>query len=544
MEQSTRSGQAGLPPRRTVWEKVASFIRGVLNKPWLVTFLSILGLKNLVRVLVCPTVERYLHRAAELKSIVEQLTTIHGSVQFNEGQCRLLSKRLTDCVDHADVEILLRKSSGESCKLVLEELCRAAKEAEILVQDCCKQPWVKAAIKLADPKESFFLRIAELERCRTVLDIHIKLHQGVIFPHQVEGFLQEAHIKCERKFVTEIYPEVEIKALEDKDMLVKKLEREKISGSSEDERYMADSMLQRCQKLSPQRHHLFKMSPRMDLVNKMATNVARVATFGDFFARKSYELGEKKKFEEEAEILACHPHPNIVPLICCSVDPRLKRCFLLMELMSEDLDTTITRRMGTAVSEKCPFKLSEAVDILLQVAQVMLYLFQKGVLHRDVKTSNILIRNVLDSDIGKQYLHIKLADFGEAKICTTCCDQTRNKGTTRYMAPELLSVQNRNVEPMDQSKADVFSFGLMVYEVYTGTLPFLEVSTVSGIRDLKATEEKLKQSIVLPSTCPDRLATLIRRCVEFEVSKRPSWSDICKELRHLKWLGLVGEHKS
>jgi len=96
-----------------------------------------------------------------------------------------------------------------------------------------------------------------------------------------------------------------------------------------------------------------------------------------------------------------------------------------------------------------------------QMIDALSYLHKNGIVHQDLKTENILI----DSD-----LNLKVADFGFA--CNKSINQLHCfKGTKTYMAPEI-----KERKTYDGTKTDIFSLGMILFIIVTGTLPFLEAS--------------------------------------------------------------------
>jgi hypothetical protein len=102
-----------------------------------------------------------------------------------------------------------------------------------------------------------------------------------------------------------------------------------------------------------------------------SATVHKVTWLGKDFAEKCFHAPENEEIRE-ASLLAGLSHPNILPLFCYATGDY--RCSLVMELMDEDLHSLMTRRLGNEETLDAPFKLLEAVDIMLQVAEGMNYL--------------------------------------------------------------------------------------------------------------------------------------------------------------------------
>jgi serine/threonine protein kinase len=190
--------------------------------------------------------------------------------------------------------------------------------------------------------------------------------------------------------------------------------------------------------------------------------------------------------------------------------------------------------------------LEESVDIMLQVAEAMKHIHEKRILHRDLKSHNILVKYAK----GKGVLHVKVADFGiskEQEHSSTYSCQSMNMGTTRWMAPEVIAAPGQaqsssgSVEvPKYPFKSDIYSFGMLCYEILTGKDPFWDIGSLSQVKK-KILRGKHPR---LPHMCPGDLETLIVRCWKLEASARPSFVEICKELQYLQWYIFLGMLRS
>jgi serine/threonine protein kinase len=158
-----------------------------------------------------------------------------------------------------------------------------------------------------------------------------------------------------------------------------------------------------------------------------------------------------ERFTREAKALASLNHPNIVAIHDFGVHDGVP--YLLME----HVDGTPLRKMLAAKK----LTAEQALDVVPQICDALQYAHARGVVHRDVKPENILI----DRE-GR----VKIADFGLAKLAAV--EQTRITrtnmlmGTPHYMAPE----QIENPSTVDH-RADIYSLGVIFYEMLTGELP-------------------------------------------------------------------------
>ncbi len=158
------------------------------------------------------------------------------------------------------------------------------------------------------------------------------------------------------------------------------------------------------------------------------------------------------RFEREAQALALLNHPNIVQVYHVGKTDRFY--YFLMEYV-EGVNLRQAIGEGNLSSE-------EALTIVPQICSALQYAHNQGIVHRDIKPENIL----LDKD-GK----IKITDFGLAKMVNSnqegfLTGTQQVMGTFHYMAPEQLQ-ETRNVD----HRADIYSLGVIFYELLTGQLP-------------------------------------------------------------------------
>jgi serine/threonine protein kinase len=156
------------------------------------------------------------------------------------------------------------------------------------------------------------------------------------------------------------------------------------------------------------------------------------------------------RFLQEARIQAKLVHPNIVNLL--NFVEEAGSFYLVMEFIEGETLEALIRRVGLIPPER-------TTAISQQVLNALAFAHQKGVIHRDIKPSNIMITKA-----GI----VKITDFGIAKIMGAGHHTATGirPGTLWYMSPEQVKG-----ETLD-SRADIYSFGVMLYEMVTGKLPF------------------------------------------------------------------------
>jgi eukaryotic-like serine/threonine-protein kinase len=169
----------------------------------------------------------------------------------------------------------------------------------------------------------------------------------------------------------------------------------------------------------------------------------------------------RRRFEREARAIAALKHPNIVQVF--DFGEVNDTCYLVMEYVDgNDLTNYLRAHPG-------PMPLKETRIILQDVANALEYAHQQGVVHRDVKPSNILLEVITDAGASPFPYRAILTDFGIAKLVSekVSITGTEMMGTLDYIAPE----QIQSAKTVDHT-ADIYALGVLAYRMLTGVLPF------------------------------------------------------------------------
>jgi serine/threonine protein kinase len=276
---------------------------------------------------------------------------------------------------------------------------------------------------------------------------------------------------------------------------------------------------------------LFKLVvPTSEVLGSGAMAIVRKAMWlrTDVAQKTFYGVGEEDSTLKETLLLAKLHHPNITSMFASANVMHRPGFSIIMELMDEDLFSMMQRKLEEN-DGNLPFTTLESIDIMLQVGEGVNYLHNNNIEHKDLKSFKILVKNVKVGKLETGFVQAKVADFGlDMTKERQFFNLTFNRGTNRWKAPEMLK-RNGKLQPVQHPfKHDAYSFGMVCYEILTGDMPF---STIDG-----SYERMVMKGIhpSLPNHCPLVLQDLIIRCWNDDPNKRPSFQDICLELKYMK----------
>ncbi|KAK8622253.1 hypothetical protein V6N13_117176 [Hibiscus sabdariffa] len=273
-------------------------------------------------------------------------------------------------------------------------------------------------------------------------------------------------------------------------------------------------------------------SRHLKLENKVASG-----SYGDLYkgTYRSQEVAVKilkperiddihKDFAQEVFIMRKVRHKNVVQFIgACTKSPNL--CivtenvnvrffltaffvFLSAEFMSGgSVYDYLHKQRGV-------FKLPTLLKVAIDVSKGMNYLHQNNIIHRDLKAANLLMD---ENEV------VKVADFGVARVKSQSGVMTAETGTYRWMAPEIIEHK-----PYDH-KADVFSFGIMLWELLTGKLPYEYLTPLQAA--VGVVQKGLRPTI--PKHSNPKLSQLLERCWQQDPTLRPDFSEIIEILQKI-----------
>ena len=237
----------------------------------------------------------------------------------------------------------------------------------------------------------------------------------------------------------------------------------------------------------------------------------------------------RARFDREAQSIAALNHPNIVTIH--SVEESDGVLFLTMEYVD-----------GKPLSDLIPrggLPLARFLNVSIPLADAISAAHQKGIAHRDLKPANVMV-----TTDGR----VKVLDFGLAKLVEAApveaaatglptapvTGEGRIVGTVAYMSPE-----QAEAKPVDH-RSDIFSLGVMLYELATGERPFRGDTSISVISSI--VKDSPRAITELNQTQPRDLAQIVRRCLVKDPSRRYQTAvDLRNELEEVKQLLESGE---
>jgi serine/threonine protein kinase len=222
------------------------------------------------------------------------------------------------------------------------------------------------------------------------------------------------------------------------------------------------------------------------------------------FAKELAQGAARQRFLQEARVVGQLSHPSIMTLHDMGIDEPTQTPYLVMEyLEGQPLDRIL---------EKGSLPFPKACAWAAEIACALGIAHRKGVIHGDVKPANVLITND-----GR----IKLMDFGMARLASHDTGASPLLGTPAYWCPEQILGK-----PQD-SRSDLFSLGVVLYEMVTGKRPF-DADSLQGICGRVLSSTPLPASHANPSV-PASFDGIIVRCLAKDPAARYATAEILAE---------------
>ncbi|KAL6524882.1 hypothetical protein OROMI_030475 [Orobanche minor] len=214
----------------------------------------------------------------------------------------------------------------------------------------------------------------------------------------------------------------------------------------------------------------------------------------------------QREFAQEVYILRKVRHKNVVQFIgACTRPPLL--CIVTEFMSGGSVYDFLHKQKGV-------FKLPAILKVAIDVSKGMSYLHQNNIIHRDLKAANILMD---ENEV------VKIADFGVSRVQLQSGVMTAETGTYRWMAPEVIEHKPYN------QKADVFSFGVVLWELLAGKVPYAHLTPLQAA--VGVVQKGLRPTI--PRHTHPLVVELLERCWQQEPTLRPEFSEIVEILQYM-----------
>ncbi|KAI9124159.1 hypothetical protein K1719_005459 [Acacia pycnantha] len=214
----------------------------------------------------------------------------------------------------------------------------------------------------------------------------------------------------------------------------------------------------------------------------------------------------QREFTQEVYIMRKVRHKNVVQFIgACTKPPYL--CIVTEFMSGGSVYDYLHKQKGV-------FKFPSLLKVAIDVSKGMNYLHQNNIIHRDLKAANLLM---------DENCVVKVADFGVARVKAQSGVMTAETGTYRWMAPEVIEHK-----PYDH-KADIFSFGVVLWELLTGKLPYENLTPLQAA--IGVVQKGLRPPI--PKNSHPKFVELLERCWQQDPTLRPDFPEIIDILQRL-----------
>jgi serine/threonine protein kinase len=218
----------------------------------------------------------------------------------------------------------------------------------------------------------------------------------------------------------------------------------------------------------------------------------------------------QRLLKNEASLAGKLVHPHIVQILDAVIGDG--ECYIVMEYVA-----------GTTLERYCTpgnlLPLERLVEIVFKCTRALDYAFQAGVTHRDIKPANILLAD----DDGSGRSDIKISDFGAALQVASDVTQVSGVGSPAYMSPQQVREQ-----PLDH-RTDIWSLGVVVYQLLTGRLPFQATSSYGMIYQICNADAPPPSS--LRPDLPPVLDAVVARALQRDLDTRyASWGEFAQDL--------------
>ncbi|KAE8722495.1 Kinase family protein [Hibiscus syriacus] len=487
------------------------------------------------------------------------LIVLQDELQINRRQCRLLLDVFGLAFDVIAEEIKLslnleeKNSKWSPLEGPLRELQRIFKEGESYVRQCMdKREWWVKAINLHQNKDSVDNHIHNLLCHFPAVIEAIEMAGEIAGLNQDE--IQRRRVTLARKYDAEwidpklfqfrfgkqylipreICSRFESAWREDRWNLVEALREKKCSDSvTKNQEQLAGLLIRKIIGSEAYNGKLFPGSilygGDYQVRRRLGGQYKEIQWLGDNFVLRSF-FGDVEPSCPEITTLLSLTHPNLLQYLCGFYDEEKKEVMLVLELMNKDLGCYLKENYGSR--RRILFPLYVLVDLIFQIARGMEYLHSKKIYHGELNPTNIFLK----ARNTEGCFQLKISGYGLSDVkprsSPNASPRRYEPNPTIWYAPEVMLEQEKTCNGSSvfkySEKADVYSFGMLCFELLSGKPPFegheekMSISIIAGERPL------------FPCTAPKYLVNLTKKCWQTDPNQRPSFSSICRILRYIK----------
>ncbi|XP_038638503.1 serine/threonine-protein kinase A-Raf-like [Scyliorhinus canicula] len=221
-------------------------------------------------------------------------------------------------------------------------------------------------------------------------------------------------------------------------------------------------------------------------------------------------------FKNEVQVLRKTRHVNILLFMGFMTKPQ-------MAIVTQWCESSSLYRHLHVLETK--FDTFQLIDIARQTAQGMDYLHAKNIIHRDLKSNNIFLH---------EGLTVKIGDFGLATVKSRWSGSQQVEqpsGSILWMAPEVIRMQNNNPYSF---QSDVYAYGIVLYEIMTGTLPYSHINNRDQIIFMVGRGYLTPDLGKVYNNCPKAMKRLIVDCIKVKHDERPLFIQILASIEMLQ----------
>ncbi|XP_075505929.1 uncharacterized protein LOC142542915 [Primulina tabacum] len=502
-------------------------------------------------------------QVGEVLGGLNALMVLKHEIPINQRQCCLLYdmlylafKTISDEI-RQNLRLEDRHNKWKTLEPPMKELHRIFKEADLYIRHCLEiKDWWGKVISLHMNRDCVELHIHNLLSCFPVVIEAIETAAEISGVDEEDmqkrrlALLKKYDQECDdpkmfqwmfgKQYLVprEICDRLDMVWREDRWLLLQKIGAKKVVEGNLVK--LAEFLLQ---KMNSTENTRVKLLPSQVLVGSNdyfvkrrlglgGGNYKEIHWLGENFALRNF-YGDLEPLSAEISFVLSVSHPNVLQYLCGFHDEERKEGFLVMELMNKNLSTYI--KENSSQKKHNPFSIPVAVDIMLQISRGMEYLHSKKIYHGELNPSNVFLKSRNASIDG--FFKAKVTGFGLLSSKNYASRSAKPTGVDLHiwLSPEVLAEQEQHLggkcTAKYSEKADVYSFGMLCFELLTGKVPFsdghLQGETMA--RNIRAGERPL-----FSYTSPKYLTNLTKKCWQTNPNLRPTFSSITRILRYIK----------